>query len=274
MKIENVEQMDEKHYRKGFDTHLNEEYRRQLASGAPEFTIGHKVTTKDSDEVAYELKYRRDDSKDEVYLNTIKASLSPADAPGQVREHTFTDDSMITAGEMIRMLKYGDKVAVNKNLFNKEGEPYNAWLSLDIKGTKDDYGNYPVNSYHQNYFKKEPFIVSEKLKDLIVPVKETGSADEVSKIEKALKKADLYPVTIYHNDQETKGFLSVNPKERLIDVLDANMALIERQVVRKALPEEQKNDQPAQKQDDLKKKPQPDQQVTWTKGNQSKGISH
>lgn len=273
MKIENIEQMEEKHKFKGFDKYLNDEYRRQIEGGAPEFIIGHSVTTKDADEMAYEVKYRRDDEKGEIYLNTIKATFSPADQPGQVREHTFTDDSMITAGEMVRMLKYGEAVAVNKNLFNKEDHPYNTWLSIDINGTKDKYGNYPVNSYHENYFKNQPFIITEALKDLVVPVKEIGSADEVSKIEKALKKADLYPVAIYHNDQESTGFLSVNPRDRCIEVLDATMTVIERKQVQKALPAEQQNQAPVQEEDDVKKKSQPDQKVNWTKNSQGKGVS-
>jgi hypothetical protein len=273
MKIEEVEKMDEKHFRKGFDTHLNEEYRKQLASGEPEFTIGHQVTsTKDADEMTYLLSYRRDDEKGEVYLNTIHASLKSNDFEG-VREHTFTDASMITAGEMQRMLKYGEKVSVYKSLFNKENQPYNAWLSINVNGAKNDYGDYPANSYHDNYFKKEPFVIAEELKRLTVPVKEAEMPAEIEKMEKVFKKANLYEATILHNGAEAKGFLSVNPGQRRIDVLDGNLQLIEQRQVSKALPSQQQSTTPAPTQGDEKKKFQQQQpKVNWTKS-PNRGIS-
>ena len=39
---------------------------------------------------------------------------------------------------------------VNKDLANKEGQIYNAWIQMDFKQS-DDNGNFKLKQYHQNY---------------------------------------------------------------------------------------------------------------------------
>lgn len=277
MNKENFDENTEKLYRKGFGTALNAELEEQIKSGKPEFALEHRVTVGE-DEMGYRLHYRRDANpeKDKVYLNTMDAALlKNADAPGEIREHTFPADWLITAAEAHRMLKHGDKVAVNKNLFNKEREKYNTWISIDVKSPKDEYGNYPVNSYHENYYKKEPFVLQDALKNVAVPVKELGSVQNRDTIEKALKKANLVHVTIMHNGAEQPGLLSVNPKAGRIDVYDKNMQLIEnqQQAQQKAQTPENnaQNATPEQDQGDVKKKSQEQPKVKWTDNKQRTG---
>jgi hypothetical protein len=275
MNIENFEDLKEQLFRKGFDKHLNEGLEQHLQSGAPEFILEHR-TKVGEDEVGYLLHFRRDAEKDKVYLNSFDAAiLHNTEAPGELREHTFPVEKLITAMEAYRMLKHGELVAVNKTLFNKDRQQYNTWISLDINGKKDERNNYPVNTYHENYFPKKldkVFILKDELAQLAVPVKELESARNIETIEKALKKANLVQVTILHNGEETTGTLSVNPKAGIIDVYDKSMQLIEHQQQGQK-ETSQKTEAPAQEQDDVKKKSWPDQKVSWEKKQQTKGIS-
>lgn len=274
--MENFEKLKEALYRKGFGETLNAELEQQMLLGKPEFMLEH-LTKIGEDEVGYRLHFRRDDDpeKDKVYLNSYDAAIfKNADAPGEVREHNFQADKLITAMEAYRMLKHGDLVAVNKTLFNKEGQQYNTWLSIDINGQKDEYGNYPVNSYHENYYRKQLFIIQDELKKLPVPVKELENPLKLGDIEKALKKANLVPVTIMVNGMQEPGTLAVNPKVGRIDVYDRHMQLVENVQQEQTRSSKQDNG-PSQTQGEVKKKPWENrQQVKWDKPkNQHKGHS-
>jgi hypothetical protein len=280
MNIENFEDLKEALYRKGFGTELNSQLENQIKSGSPEFML-ERMLNIDKDEVGYRLHFRRDDNeeKDKVYFNRYDvAILKNADTPGEIREHSFPTEKLITAMEAYRMLKHGDLVAVNKTLFNKEGEQYNTWLSLDIKGAKDEYNNYPVNSYHQNYFIKKlgkSFDLKTELGNLPVPVKELEHNQYAQNIEKALKKANLVNVTIMNNGQESPGLLGVSPIAGTVIVYDANLKPIQRQEQQQTLPAPaNKTATPETKQEDVKKKSFGDQKVTWGQKSQpNKGRS-
>jgi|GEM_PF-2996963 len=274
--IDNYEKLAEKMYRKGFGTKHNEELKQHIADGTPEFSIIDTATIGE-DQMDYRNNFRRDEGTGKVYYNTIDTILSEQ-VNGQLvtREHTFLADHLITATEMHRMLKHGEMVAVNKNLFNKEGKPYNTWMVLDNKGVKDEHGNYPVQTYHENYFLKKlgkPFVLKDELANLSIPVKELESPTYAANIEKALYKANMPKVTLFHNGQESVGYLSVNPEKGAINILDANKQLIEtQQQSRQQTNAQQKTATPAQNQGEVKKKPWENRNVNWAK-QQSKGKS-
>lgn len=276
MDTQNLEDLKESLYRKGFGSELNAELEELMKSGRPEFMLEH-LTKVDKDELGYRIHFRRDEERDKVFLNTIDMAIFKSPDIQEMREHSFSAHQLITAMEAYRMLKFGDLVAVNKTLFNKEGQQYNTWLSLDVKGQKDEYNNYPVNSYHENYFTKKlgkPFDLTEALKHLPVAVKELESATFTAIIEKSLKKAKLVTVTIMHNGQEAKGMLAVNPSAGEVNVYDSQMKLIEAKQQKQETAPEVKNATPAATQEDVKKKPwgqQNQNKVNWTKTNQRKG---
>lgn len=273
MEKENFEKLCTELFYRGFGESLNVELGQRMSRPGTEFSIEHRVAI-EGDQMDYRLNFRKDDNLDKYYFNTIDTSLlKNGDQPGQELTHSFPANSLVTATEMHHMLKYGLLVAVNKNLFNKKGEPYNTWVSLDTASPKDDFGNYNRKSFHQNYFVKDPFDVQQALKNLSVPVKELEQKFKLGDYEKILKKANLPEVTIMVNGIETKGYLSVNPEERRIDVYDANMKIVERQDQKQGLSAaENSKETPVQQSGDVKKKPWEQQQrVNWNK-NKGRGM--
>jgi hypothetical protein len=264
----NTEELKEGLYRKGFGESLNIELEEAIKSGKPEFQLEHAVKIGE-DNVNYKLHFRRDEERDKVYFNKYDVAITSPDAPGRSLEHTFPTEKLITAMEAYRMLKHGELVAVNKNLYNKEGQQYNTWISLDVNGKKDEYNNYPVNTYHENYYQKQPFELKDSLKKVTVPVKELENPLTLERIEKSLKKANLIPVTMMVNGEQTTGTLAVNPRIGQVDLYDQDMRLIERQQQKAEL----KAETPGQSQDDLKKKSRENQQVNWETKNPRKGVS-
>lgn len=47
-------------------------------------------------------------------------------------------------------IKVDGVLNINKALFNKEGERYNAWIQLDL-AEKNDKGQHPMLQYHDRY---------------------------------------------------------------------------------------------------------------------------
>lgn len=236
---ENYESLTTKLYYRGFGDSLNEVLKEQMLSDKPQFSLEHYASIGD-DEMAYRLHFRRDEQTGRVYFNTYDAALlkDSHQPEGGVKEHTFGADRKITAMEAYRMLKYGNLVAVNKDLYNKAGEPYNVWMSIDTSGPKDESGNYPVQSYHQNYYRKQPFDLKGMLRNPPVPVKELQLPAHAENIEKALRKASLPEITMLIDGQEVKGLLRVDPKIGTILMLDQNGKLLEFQE-KQALDEQQ-----------------------------------
>ena len=219
-----IEQIEESLFRKGFGKELNAELGKQVSSGNSEIKLAHSVAV-EKDEIRYTIHIKNDIENDQLYLNKFDAALKPADSLEEVREHTFSSERMITAMEAYRMLKHGDKVAVNKDLF-KDGEKYNTWLSLDLNQPKDEYGNYHVNSYHQNYYIYHPFNVKEQLGKVSLPVKQLENPGSYESMGKSLKKANLIPVDVILNGREQKGYLGVDPAHGQVVLYDSKMQLI------------------------------------------------
>jgi hypothetical protein len=78
--------------------------------------------------------------------------------------------------------------AVNKDLNNKEGQPYNAWLQLDFQ-EKDKNDNYKGEAVSCRLWVR-PEMVAAKY-----PIKEQLNAEEKTKLMKSLEKGNLTQVT-------------------------------------------------------------------------------
>lgn len=270
MQQENFEKLSKELYYRGFGEGLNDELGEKMSRAGAEFAIEHQVAIA-GDNMAYRLNFRKDDNEDKYYFNTMDTSLlRSGDRPGQELTHSFPANSLVTAAEMHRMLKHGLLVAVNKDLYNKKGEAFNTWLSLDTAGPKDDFGNFPRKTYHENYFAKRPFDIQDALQALAVPVKELEQKFKLGDYEKALKKANLPEVTIMVNGVESKGYLSVNPGERRIDVYDTDMKLVIQQ--QQAIAPVHDKQQSVQQPDDVKKKPWAERQPVNRNKSKGKGM--
>lgn len=242
-------------YKKGFGTLMNEELKEKMAAGRPEFFTEctmevERGENQPKDQLNFRVHWRRDDDpqKDKVYLNSFDIMIKSPDFTG-IRQQNIAAGSMITALEAYRMLKYGDQVAVNKDLYNKEGQPYNTWISIDVAAPKDEYGNYPLKTFHENYYSKHPFDLREVLKNLPVEIKGLQSAEGLERTARMLEKAHLVHTSIKQDGQWTSGHLAVNPAKAEVCIYDKQMQLIS---VQQAKPDQSPSQNAAE---DVKKKP-------------------
>jgi hypothetical protein len=156
-----------------------------------------EITTHSLD---FKLYFRKSDDNDTYYFN--KYDVKMEDANGKQKEHTFYKNQNISAKEAFNLLQGR---AVNKNLFDKEGKMYNAWLELDFKNT-DDNGRYTLNSYHEKY----GYDMEKALAKL--PLAELKNTEQRDKLIYSLKKGNLHTVRVVDGDENQKLFLQANPK--------------------------------------------------------------
>lgn len=249
-------------YKKGFGTLMNEELAEKKNSDLPDFYTdctmyedSEKANQKD--QLNFRGHWRRDNQdKEKVYLNSFDIMVKSPDFEG-VRVTNISSNTLITAQEAYRMLKYQEKVAVNKNLYNKEGQPYNTWISISKEGE--------LKTYHENYYRKQPFNVRDILKSLSDVVQGLNLPDKLEQVARMLEKAHIVYAKVKQEGTWAAGSLRINPSKGHVDIYDKNNQLMSSEALKSA----QQMDPAAA--DDLKKKPEQNQR--WGNNQRNRGMS-
>lgn len=245
MNVKNLEFLKEGLKYLGFGDKMNADLESKIKEQPTEFKlnlVGEFNKDNIKDRVNYTLDFKKSDQTDMYFLNRYQAALKNDD-PTQEKTQTFyiTKNSGITAKEAYNLLSGR---AVNKDLNNKEGQPYNAWLQLDFQ-EKDKNDNYKVKQYHQGYGYDLEMVMSK------YPIKEQLNADEKSKLIKSLEKGNLVQVTFAREGGEDKMFVAANPQYKSLDLYDAKMQKQYQGIEKKEKPTEDKSQEKkeTQKQD-------------------------
>jgi len=119
--------------------------------------------------------------------------------------------------------------AVNKDLTNKEGQLYNAWIQMNFGETTPN-GNYKFKRFHQNY----GYDLEKALAQY--PIKELNQQDNKTRLMNSLKKGNRQAVTFREGEAEQKHYIEANPYAKTINVYDGNQQrLNNRQAKKEAL---------------------------------------
>lgn len=217
MNIKNLEFLKEGLKYLGFGDKLNADLEGKIKEQPTEFKlnlVGEFNKENVKDRVNYSLDFKKSDQSDMYFLNRYLATLKNED-PKQEKSQTFyiTKNSGVTAKEAYNLLSGR---AVNKDLNNKEGQPYNAWLQLDFQ-EKDKNDNYMVKQYHQGYGYDLEMSMSK------YPIKEQLNPDDKAKVMKSLEKGNLTQVTFARKGGEDKMFIAANPQYKTLDLYNAKM---------------------------------------------------
>lgn len=245
MNVKNLEFLQTSLKYLGFGDKLNAELEKNIKEQSAEFKLnlpGEFTRDGQKERVDYTLDFKKSDQTDMYFLNRYNATLRGAE-PDQDKSQTFyiSKNSGITAKEAYNLLSGR---SVNKDLTNKEGQPYNAWLQLDFQ-EKDKNDNFKVKQFHQGYGYDLEAVVKR------YPIKELGNDEEKVKLLKSLEKGNLQPVTFVIEGREDKMYVSANPQYKTLDLYDSKMEKqfqgIEKR--EKQEPEKSKEKKESQKQD-------------------------
>lgn len=168
-----------------------------------------------TDKVDYKLDFKKSDQTDMYFFNRYKATLKNDD-PALEKTQTFyvTKNAGITAKEAYNLLSGR---SVNKDLTNKEGQPFNAWLQLDFSQKDEKNDNYKVKQFHSGYGYDLEGVVKK------YPIKELSNDEEKVKLLKSLEKGNLQPVTFLKEGKEEKMHVAANPQFKTLDLYDSKM---------------------------------------------------
>jgi hypothetical protein len=220
MNENNLAYLEKQLFNLGFGDHMNAGLKKNIENERSEFNLQHSFKYGNRDMLA-DLAFRRGDQNEMYFFNSYRATMK--DEPNV--SHTFYLDkgNAITSKEAFNLL---EGRAVNKDLVNKEGEKYNAWVQLDLKGDKDLNQNYKLDRYHQNY----GYDLTKSMNELIL---KPMPVEDDQKLYNSLLKGNVQSVTFLREGDEVKGFIEANPKDRTINIYDSHM---------KPLSKEQKQD--------------------------------
>ena len=201
----------------GFGEKQHEALEKNLKEGKESFqmTYSAELNKKPFEAV---LQFRKSDNSDMYFLNSYHASLERSN--GQKMEQTFylNNGKGVTAKEAYNLL---EGRAVHKELSNKAGEPYKAWIQLDFSA-KDKNNNNEVKQYHENY----GYDLKETLRTY--PIKELGNEEESKKLIRSLEKGNVQMVTLELPDKDTKLFIEANPQYKTITMYNNTMQRLDR----------------------------------------------
>lgn len=165
------------------------------------------------------LQFRRPENSDMYFLNSYHASLERTN--GDKMEQTFylNKGKGVTAKEAYNLL---EGRAVYKELTNKAGEPYKAWIQLDFDN-KDRNNNHEVKQYHENYGYDLKAAVSK------YAVVELDGADREKSLLQSLQKGNIQSVSISVNGSEQKMFMEANPQYKVVTLYDGGMKRVQKE---------------------------------------------
>lgn len=217
MNVKNLEFLKESLKYLGFGDKLNADLEKNIEQQPAEFKLnlaGEFTREGQKERVDYALDFKKSDQTDMYFLNRYNATLKNED-PEKEKAQIFyiSKSSGITAKEAYNLLSGR---AVNKDLNNKEGQPYNAWLQLDFQ-EKDKNDNFKVKQFHQGYGYDLETVVKR------YPIKELENDESRVKLLKSLEKGNLQPVTFVTEGREEKMYVSANPQYKTLDLYDSKM---------------------------------------------------
>jgi hypothetical protein len=197
----------------GFGQDLEAALRENLVKAQTEFRLIH-TTQYGKDELSASLHFKKSSQSDMYFFNSYAASLKKENDKESVKQTFYInrEGGNITQKEAYNLL---DGRAINKDLVNKEGNLYNAWLQLDFKETAVN-GNFKVKQFSEKYgFDLEKSIAK-------LPIKELADEKDKIRLLESLGKGNRQAVTLSHNGSEQKVFIEANPQFKAIIVYDQN----------------------------------------------------
>lgn len=197
----------------GFGEGLENELKEKMQKQTPKFMIYHQRSF-GKDEAVSTLHFRKSDQSDMYFFNKYDLTLKLENKPEIMTQIFYLNKThSITLKEAYNLM---NGRAVNKDLTNKEGQLYNAWVQMDFKQA-DNNGNYKLKQFHQNYGYDLDNALAKH------PIKELGNEQDKTRLVESLHKGNRQSVTFLANGNEQKHFIEANPQFKSINIYDTNM---------------------------------------------------
>lgn len=211
MNQDNYEYLQKQIKYTGFGDDHAAELKQQIETGNPTFSLQHNAAY-GKDEVNVTLNFKRPENSDMYFFNNYLAQLKKGNDADVVNQMFYISNKAenITLKEAYNML---DGRAVHKELSNKEGENYKAWVQLDFKET-NVHGNFEVKKYTTNYgYDLEKELAKHPIEELKVPTTK-------ERLMASLERGNRQSVTL---GPDRNVFIEAAPKWKSLNFYDEHM---------------------------------------------------
>jgi hypothetical protein len=260
----------------GFGEKQHDSLEQHLKEGKESFQLrfNTEVNKKPFEAV---LQFRKSDNSDMYFFNSYQASLKRSNNEKVDQTFYLTKGKGVTAKEAYNLL---EGRAVFKELSNKAGEPYKAWIQLDFDN-KDKNDNNEVKQYHENYGYDLKAAVGK------FSVAEMDGGEKEKSLMHSLQKGNIQSVTIGQNGESQKMFIEANPQYKTVNIFNDKMqrlnqeqrlGILEKQGVKeskeeKVIKEDKSQDIKQETKKSVKQKPGDDLDKPKKKNSRKKGLS-
>jgi len=218
MNQKNLEYLKDQIKYTGFGEGFEAPLKGMMEIEKPVFKLVHE-TQFGTDKVEARMNFSKSKQTDMYFFNSYQVSVQKENNPDEAMKQTFyiNKGNNITLKEAYNLM---EGRSVNKDLTNKEGQLYNAWLQMDFKQS-DDNGNFKIQQYHQNYGYDLEATLSKH------PIKELENETYKSNLMDSLKKGNLQSATFQKEGSEQKQYIEANPRFKTINIYDSNMQRVD-----------------------------------------------
>lgn len=197
----------------GFGESHKEELKEKMQQGQAEFMLTHKQDYGHDSTVAT-LQFRKSEESDMYFFNRYNLLLQNKQHPDAIKQTFYINpkEDNITLKEAYNLMSGR---AVHKELSNKEGEKYNAWVQLDFKET-DKHGNYMTKQFHENYGYDLQAVLAKH------PIKELQEETSRTRLMESLERGNRQSVTLDINGKEQKVFIEAVPQFKSLNFYETS----------------------------------------------------
>lgn len=197
----------------GFGEGLENELKERMQKNTPKFMLLHQGSFGKNETVST-LHFRKSDQSDMYFFNKYDLTLKQENKAEPMSQTFYLNKgNSVTLKEAYNLM---NGRAVNKDLTNKEGQIYNAWIQLDMKNSEQN-GNFKIKQFHQNY----GFDLEKALSKL--SIKELSNEQDKTALINSLQKGNRQAVTFSQNGNEQRQYIEANPQFKSINIYDVNM---------------------------------------------------
>jgi len=195
----------------GFGEKLNEDLENGLKEGKPEFDLQLREKMFQGN-MEVNLHFRQSPSSDVYFFNSYEARLTKDNGHDISQSFYVNNGKGVTYKEAYNLL---DGRSVLKEMTNKEGEKYSAWIKLDFSR------NAPNNHFETRQFhgEKYGFNLSAEMNKLAIA---TMPEDKEKQLMQSLQKGNRQAVNFIKDAKEIPMFIEANPQFKVINVYDTS----------------------------------------------------
>lgn len=200
----------------GFGNELDNKLAEAMEKGPKEFKLVHESKYGD-DSVTATLNFSQSKKSDMYFFNSYDISIHKPGKEDDLKQTFYINKgNSYTLKEAYNLM---EGRSVNKNLTNKEGQEYNAWVHVDFKQT-DNNGNYKLKPRSYDDYNLEAILARH-------PIKELANPEYKSNLIESLKKGNLQSATFQYGTEERKQYIEASPQFGTVNIYNTNMQRID-----------------------------------------------